>query len=419
MSAVSPPTTDPGGAVYVATVDGAIHRTDTAGSTPVQVTAGQLGSAGRSYAAQPMGDRALALVDDSGRLQVLRDGLAWTGFHGSPEHRGAQIQMPVLTGVVDWSVDVGGTIELSPVLNALDETAVHTTEGDLVVVDAGGNIRFRLAVGAGPGLPLFHPQGMWLTASTSGVLSAFGQDGTSLWFRNLGGGLSGLNVLADGSILVASPGLLHCIGADGTSRWARGFGGTSESAAAVGRDGFIRMGAADATLSQWDESGNLHWSTGLPGSVRRSSPMVDTTGATYVVTDQEVLVAVAADGSVNWSFDPGVGSSAGGRAAPALLANGTVVYGAVDGFLYALRADGTLLFAHDAGAAVRSAPVVDGEGNITFGTDAGVLHSLTSLGAVRFALPLALVPFPLSSAAVSSDGSLLVGDRAGTLFRVR
>jgi len=64
--------------------------------------------------------------------------------------------------------------------------------------------------------------------------------------------------------------------------------------------------------------------------------------------------------------------------------------------------------------------VVDGRDHVFFGAEDGALYALQADGSLEFRLDLSGgLPGPLSSPVLAADGALYVASGAGNLFRIR
>ena len=103
-----------------------------------------------------------------------------------------------------------------------------------------------------------------------------------------------------------------------------------------------------------------------------STPAIDKDDTMYVSTSDGFLIAVAVDGAVKWSTNPGGGDIT----MPAIDRNGTVYVGASDGNLYAISPDGDLLWAISTGAQIQWPPTIGDDGTIYVGSDSGKLNAI-------------------------------------------
>ncbi|MFO7676388.1 MAG: PQQ-binding-like beta-propeller repeat protein [bacterium] len=117
-------------------------------------------------------------------------------------------------------------------------------------------------------------------------------------------------------------------------------------------------------------------------------------------------------GVVLWRFETGAGAAVAG--VPAIDAAGRVLFGAGDGFLRCVDANGVEVWSQDAGAPVLSSPAVGDDGSIVFGAADGRVHCLSAAGGPRWTW---LTGGEInSSPALGEDGAVYVGSDDGHLY---
>jgi outer membrane protein assembly factor BamB len=105
---------------------------------------------------------------------------------------------------------------------------------------------------------------------------------------------------------------------------------------------------------------------------------------------------------------------------PLIAPDGTVYLGSNEGYLYALKPDGTLKWSYHAGYPLQSSPIMDSSGSIYFGAGYSV-YAISDAG--YRAYPKWLVPFTTnsivnSSPALGQNGYLYFGSDDGYLYAV-
>ena len=152
------------------------------------------------------------------------------------------------------------------------------------------------------------------------------------------------------------------------------------------------------------------------GGVASMSPAVGADGTVYVGSNAHKLFAVSADGALVWSAvlasninDTGV-----------IVGTDAIYVGCADGNVYAFSKAGVPLWKTGIGADVAFPIVVDGTGTIfANGFAAGTpvdLYALASDGTVRFHVP---GPFGVAAPSVGQNGTVYVGGANGTLLALR
>jgi hypothetical protein len=130
-------------------------------------------------------------------------------------------------------------------------------------------------------------------------------------------------------------------------------------------------------------NGSIVWSASLPvtplptGAAQtkadygNASPAVATDSTVYVGNGDGLRAFNGRSGAQKWLFP-----SADVTCSPAIGADGTIFYGAKDGALNAVNANGTLRFKIVAGAQISSAPAIANDGTVYFVSDDGFMYAI-------------------------------------------
>jgi outer membrane protein assembly factor BamB len=154
----------------------------------------------------------------------------------------------------------------------------------------------------------------------------------------------------------------------------------------------------------------------LPSPDITSSPAVAANGTVYFGSMDSFVYALNADGSQKW--DRATGDSID-MASPALGADGTVYIGSNDGYLYALNGStGARKWQFSATTAISSAPAIGSDGTIYFRDDDN-LYALTDNGTtVTKKWSVALSGPTYCSPTIGTAGTIYVGATGGTFYAV-
>ncbi|MEI8256691.1 MAG: PQQ-binding-like beta-propeller repeat protein [Deltaproteobacteria bacterium] len=196
----------------------------------------------------------------------------------------------------------------------------------------------------------------------------------------------------------------------GHVRWTAPGSGHVFGAPAVSRDG--------ATVYVADLLGSLAYLRASDGQViRRVSVGSPVYGGVLVLEDGAVVVgardghvrAFGADGTARWDF----ATRDEVHSTPALMRDGTVVFGSDDGGIYGVRAsNGTQAFRVATAGRVRSSASVDADGFVFVGSEDDMVYALDPHGAVAWRVSIGADVD--SSPAITPQGWLVVGsDDAG------
>ncbi|MGQ9697583.1 MAG: outer membrane protein assembly factor BamB family protein [Armatimonadota bacterium] len=325
--------------------------------------------------------------------------------------------------------------------------------------------------------PCIGVDGSVVVGDHGGVLWALSpQDGTPVWSIDLQGaiGWSSPTVGPDGLVYVGTftsrtsdgGGRLFSITAGGSYRWQFAFTGTPlDSPPSVGPDGRLYVAAFDGSLyclSPQQDGAVIAWFRVLSSAPQVvSAPAFARDGSTlYIGTlDAELVALRTADGSEVWR----VPVDAEVYATPAVASDGTIYAATFAGSVYAVRPDGTVLWAttpdgageikaspaigrdgsvyaatrsgrlyrldgkdgrvlwvwqSDTGGRINSSPVVDAEGNAYFGSEDGCVYAVGADGRLLWRYDVGSLEGNMvnSSPALSADGTLYVGTQHGMVY---
>jgi outer membrane protein assembly factor BamB len=221
------------------------------------------------------------------------------------------------------------------------------------------------------GSPAIGPEGRVYIGSNDHNLYAV-ESGSRVWSAMAGAAIEGAPIIQkNGAIRVRIEGGGHfCAAPDGAGAPCAPANGLVDDQAAQSPDGRIFY-AEGAELRQLGDS---RWRVDLhdPAS---TSPAIDQRGRIYVGTTAGTMFCIDDTGKVRWTFRAPVRITA----APALSADGDVIFGCADRNLYCLR-DGELRWKFATRGPIYSAPVVDRSNTIYFGSNDGLLYAVNDAG---------------------------------------
>jgi outer membrane protein assembly factor BamB len=296
----------------------------------------------------------------------------------------------------------------------------------------------------------------------------------AVWTFSTGGSINASPVMgADGTVyLGGTDGCLYALNRDGALKWTFRADESIYATPAVSEEGTVHFADLSGKFYAVRPDGSLKWSAVLPdGSDRRvvAAPVLDSKGRSYVVSWNNWLYCLDADGAIVrqaylggmvsaapvsdsadnvyvasldsvetqslcvWKFPPG-SSQAAWRfkeylgidrnrviSSPAIdLDRGRLYVGAArtaDGLLLAVNlADGGLAFRATFPRGVVSSPAIGPTGEIYVGCLDGKLYAVNPLdGAVRWSFA-ATGSYIMGSPSVDGAGNVYVGDSDGTVY---
>ncbi len=176
----------------------------------------------------------------------------------------------------------------------------------------------------------------------------------------------------------------------------------------VGADGVYRISTAGEI--RW------HWPTDADADARAqhvfSSPVVTAEGLVVFGGQDGFVTALRSDGTEAWRYK--VGSDVDGSAAAGI--DGTLYIGSDDGRLHALRSDGSLKWSFVTQSDIRSSVAVATDGTIYLSSFDGNLYSLDPTGNVRWMLPTG--GRVAASPVLDGAGVVYVGSQDDRLYAV-
>lgn len=289
-----------------------------------------------------------------------------------------------------WSFDGGGSYGLdlstTPALTR-DGTVLWPGPGALYALDPDGKLLWDEPFDSLALSPLLaDPKGKRIyVMEMGGALTALERNGEGvreLWRTELGSvSYSSPALGTDGTVYTGADDSLFAIDAeDGEARWEYETGGLIEVSPAVAPDGTIVIGSNDAMAHGVDPDGSERWRLDL-GEITYSSPAIGTDGVGYIGDHS---------GAVK-SFDSATGEqlfeyqgmerteevvSVGVWTAPLIDKGGRVYFGTRPGKIYGFEPDGKRLFEVETGATVDSYPALTADGTLVIGSEDGFLYAI-------------------------------------------
>ena len=192
----------------------------------------------------------------------------------------------------------------------------------------------------------------------------------------------------------------------GTLKWKVGFDWPIYLSSAIGPDGTVYVFKNTATtLCAVSPDGVQKWEYKTNGRIE-SSPAVDSEGTVYFGSLDGYLYAINPNGRLKWK-NPLTDSLFANFSSPAIGADGTIYIGACC-YFYAVGSDGRLKWRFDNGRMVQySSPAVASDGTIYFGADDGYLYALNSDGSMKWKYKTEKAID--SSPSIDRDGTIYIG----------
>ncbi len=181
--------------------------------------------------------------------------------------------------------------------------------------------------------PALSSDGMLLLGVASGDVVKMGTDGRIRWRTPVGDGVWAAPTpdSSGGAYIVTVSGRVVALDTHGDVRWWRALGAPVVASPLVGYDKSIYIADRNRLLWALDaDNGKERWHV-QTGSDMRATPMQHADGTLFVGTEDERLLAISADGHIQWqAYLRGAV-----RATPVLAADQTLYVGTMAGRLYA------------------------------------------------------------------------------------
>ncbi|WP_444550665.1 outer membrane protein assembly factor BamB family protein [Candidatus Magnetomonas plexicatena] len=170
---------------------------------------------------------------------------------------------------------------------------------------------------------------------------------------------------------------------DGTLKWSKKVDNTRASGAVVGSDGTIYI-SGNGRVTALKSDGTQIWQS-ADGTAGNLTPALSSSGIIYVGTAStgKVYALNSSTGATLWSYQTGTNpdsSSAtkyGVLTAPVIGADATVYVGAIDGKMYALKSDGTLLWSYSTSKSIaENCPAIGADGTLFFSSSDTTLYAV-------------------------------------------
>jgi outer membrane protein assembly factor BamB len=315
----SSPVVDDAGAIYFASLDGAVYALTPQGELRWRfVTHDAVWSSpavsGETVYVGSGDDTLYALSAESGEVRFARR----LGDCVEPTGRGPE----------GARCDVDGPPAVAP------DGTVWVGANGVYAIGPDGQVKVSVATAHVFGGPAIAPDGRVYFGAQDDRLRAIAPDGSLIWEFRTGDDVDSTPaVLPDGGVVFGSDDdRLYALRPDGTLRFSLMTRGDVRSSPALAEDGTIYVGSFDGVLYAVAPDGTLKFSYRTGGRIL-SSPVIDADGNLYFGSQDDAVHSVGPDGKERWTLHLGgdVDST------PAIAADGTLYVGCDDGSLHALR----------------------------------------------------------------------------------
>lgn len=285
------------------------------------------------------------------------------------------VALSTKNGTRQWSVKMGDSTLFGPTLGPDGVIYQGSWDGYLYAVKSNGDVKWKYQTAGAVSYPasIGHNGVIYLGAGDAHAgadpyVYAFKSDGTMKWQYDTGSERSGSPAIDEnGLIYVASAPTLYVLNKDGSLAWAVG----------PNTDGEGEDGGGDEPPGGDDGEQKIQAADDIAGII---TPAIAADGTIYIGNSEGIVYAIDPDShETKWSYTTGPNGEGmyGLPSFPVVDKAGAVYFGAMDGKMYALKKDGTLLWSYETGDALaEAAPALGVDGTLYFASDDGYVYAV-------------------------------------------
>ncbi len=361
----------------------------------------------------------------------------WPKFRADAMQDGRGTARPSLSGGSLWAFQTGNGIFSSPVVGSDGTVYVGSADNTFYAINPDGTLKWKFQTGSIiDSSALLDNKGRVYFGSGDGNLYALNAGtGQTVWtFQADSPSVNNAYInWFEGNVAIGPDGTLYAPNDNffiyaidrntGKPVWKVKMGDQTWSSPAVDPSTGMLFGGNNNMISLFgknlynvDSSGSMQWSYFITGTVA-ASPLITADGKMIIgAFDGYVYAFDTKTGNLLWRF----GTRDHIYASPALLPDGTVIQPSADGTVYALNpSTGKELWAYDTLMPIRSSPAVDADGNIYFGSGEGKLFVLNPDGTFRWSIQLINTGRnDLNSSPALGRNAIYIGGENGDVFSV-
>jgi len=373
---------------------------------------------------------ALPLSAQEGLWPMFRRLVERVGMVREPAHE---------KGILSWSYRTAAIDGRPPIQSSAaigDDGRIYIGAGgsdgevtNLYVLDSAGSLAWSYRTGPYGFIdssPLIASSGKIYFGSKDYLLYALGSNGSLIWSYMIGDDVWTCNALGDGGeiYLGSADKGLYAVDSNASLKWSYKTGGEIASSPARGVDGRICAGSHDNNMYVLDSIGSLLWSYRTKRIVY-GSPIVGSDEKLYFGSSGDHnIYALNSGGALNWSYTTGwfVDSYL------TLGSDGRIFVGSFDNRLYALNSNGSLYWSYKTAVSPpfgdppimmprQGSPIEGAGGTIYFGAFDNRVYALGANGSLLWSYMTAR--FIQTSPAIGKDGRLYIGGTDSVIYCLR
>ncbi|HUC05196.1 MAG TPA: PQQ-binding-like beta-propeller repeat protein [Acidimicrobiales bacterium] len=382
----------------------------------------------RSRLLRPALGLCVAVLGSALLVSPARAGAAagpWPEALHDPAHSAGAPVVGPSTGTVEWTRQLDGNITPGPSIGTNGAVYVATNSGVLYALDLSTGDDLWTFEGGGPFRgetdlsvsPLVLPSGSVLWPGPNDTLYEISPTGHALWSHRFGAMvlspvLAGTRVYVE--LMSGTLWQLQIGSGVPVLGWSLRIGHTSFGSPAVGTDGEVVTTADKSVVGVVDDGsrGVIAWRR-QTGADIEVSPAVGPDGDVYVSANDGSVYRLSPHGALRWKRHIGQESYSSSSVSEA----GMLYFGDNGGDLNVVRAaTGALVRVDHGRQGIWGAQAIDARGDVYFGTQGREIYGYGPSGRRLFTVTAS---GPIDSyPALSGNGTLVIGDEAGTLYAI-
>ena len=347
-----------------------------------------------------------------------------TALHDA-RHSATSTAIGPQTGTVLWTRQLEGNVTPGPVVGsdgtiylASNAGVLHAidpaTGKDLWAVDGGGSATGETDLSTSP---LLLPGGSLLWPGPQATLFEISPSGSVQWTHRFSGQVLSPVLSGNTVYVMTMDGTLSALrlgGTDPTVAWSLSLGHTAFGSPALATSGLVvtTVGSSVVAVEDHRDQGAIDWRRSLSAPVEVSAS-TDGKGDVFVSDNRAEAYSFSKTGHLNWKRAVGHES----YSSSSVTSAGLLYIGDNRGNLNVVTsASGSPVRVIHAGGGLWAAQVIDRKGDVYVGTRAATIVGFGPSGHLLFRIPVGvdIDGYP----ALTADGTLIVGDQAGTVYAV-
>lgn len=326
----------------------------------------------------------------------------------------------IIPNIVKWTLELESGIYSSVAIGKDNEIYCNTENGNVYCISPGGNIRWQLAL-----RPPLYPapvvgKHLLYVISTSGIIYGIDFSGKVIWTYEIPSTIYSSIALTSKENLVfgCDDGCLYCLTSDGKFLWKFPTGDEIAGSPVVDENDIIYC-ASDKVYAV-NSKGRKVWSFYPPEEDEAyffGSPTIGPDGTIYLGATNGIVYALTKKGRLKWQLPTPEEDAI--RTAIVIDQHNTLYFGDEGGIFYTKRHGDEIKQLYETDYYIFGAAAIDSLGNIYFVSDDGYFYALRSDGKLLYKRQIAedskelmYSPSPM----ITDDRIIYIGSWEGRLY---